>query len=66
MHTSTNSEVIWFGTKGISCVPGGVWKPMGGHALLFTFSKNAEYNGKLCDYDMTAESNWQCFTRFST
>jgi len=61
MHTSTNSEVTWFGTKGISCVPDGVWKPMGGHAIHVSFYKNrAELNGQFCDRDMTIETHYIC------
>ena len=60
MHTSTNSEVTWFGTKGIFCSPGGVWKPMGGHAIAITFYKQAEYNGQFCDNDMTIERFYIC------
>ena len=57
MHTSTNSEVTWFGTKGISC---GDWKPMGGHAIAIAFTKNSEYNGQHCDSDMKIERNYIC------
>ena len=63
MHTSTNSEVTWFGTKGISCNLSGEFKPLGGHALFIAFQKSAAHaweNGLYCDYDMTSEYVYIC------
>jgi len=56
MHTATNSEVTWFGNKGISC---GDWTPMGGHAISISLSIN-RFNGQHCDRDMTHKVNYIC------
>merc|ERR1711915_209668 len=59
MHTSTNTEVTWFGPKGITCYSAGDWAPMGGHALFIMFGHGST-NGEFCDYDMTSELFFIC------
>ena len=61
LHTSTDEDVTFFGSKAFSCHFGGdSFGPKGGHALAMAFEKDPRFNGRWCDHQTNSNYNYIC------